>query len=92
MARGRFAWGRCQRSGDRVPYQELVDDGETPGLRVSKAWRDIKHPQERPVSTADNTTLYRPSPDTDVEATPDGQADTLVDALFPDGGYFGGQT
>lgn len=91
-ARGTKAWGRCQRSGDRVPYKDLVDDGQTPNLRVSRSWRDIKQPQENPVNATDDTALFRPSPDTDVEASPAGQTDNLVDALFPGQNYFGGGT
>jgi hypothetical protein len=92
MAQGKHAWGRCQRSGDRISYRRLVSDGETPGLLVSPEWRDIKHPQESPVRATDDTHLDHPSPDLDVEASPAGQADKLVDALFPGENVFGGGT
>ena len=64
-ASGRNSWGRCQKCGDRVKYQELVADGQNPGLRVCQSCRDIKHPAERPFRTDEGIALKRPSPDTD---------------------------
>lgn len=90
FAKGKHAVGICQRSGKKVPLSELVSDGYTPGLMVSKDWRDTAHPQERPVRVTEGIALRRPSPDLDVEAGDTGTS--LADELFPDGGYFGGGT
>lgn len=91
FAKGKHAVARCQRSGDKIPYNKLVEDGNTPGLKVSPEWRDEKHPAERPVRSKEGIALRRPSPDTDADGsgTP---ATNLADELFPGENFFGGGT
>ena len=91
MAKGKHAYGYCQRTGDKVPYKDLVRDGDNPGLLVSKKFKDKEHPAERPPRVAENTRLRRPSPDIDDDSP--GSSTLLVDALgWDDGTYFGGET
>lgn len=91
FAKGTNAVGRCQRSGDKVPYYKLVRDGYRKNLLVSPAWRDTAHPQEKPVRMTEGVALKSPSPDTDADVAAFVPG-TLVAALFPGGGYFGGGT
>lgn len=91
MAKGKHAYGYCQRTGDKVPYKDLVPDGDNPGLLVSKKYKDIKHPAEYPPNVAENPNLRRPSPDIDDDSP--GSSTLLVDAFgWSDGTYFGGDT
>jgi hypothetical protein len=46
MFRRRGAYGECARSGLRVPLEDLVEDGQSTGLLVSRLEYDPKHPQE----------------------------------------------
>lgn len=90
FAKGKHAVARCQRSGDKIPYRDLVEDGYKPGLMVSKEWRDIKHPAERPVRVREGIALHRPGHDNEnpTEALPD----SIADSLFPGQPVFGGGT
>lgn len=62
-ARGTNALAECQRSGKRVPYRDLVEDGHIPGLLVAPDWWEPRHPQEDPPSVKDPVALFRPSPE-----------------------------
>lgn len=77
---GKNAFGMCQRCGMRARYQELVSDGELPGLRVHESCRDIKHPAEMPFNATDSELLQRPAPDTD-DDSPGDTGTSLVEAM-----------
>ncbi len=64
-AKGRNAVAICQRSGQKMRYQDLVEDGHVPGLLVHPEWWEPRHPQELPVDASDAVALWRPSPETD---------------------------
>lgn len=64
-AKGRKAWGMCQKSGLRTLHRKLVRDGDNPGLMVLPDWRDEKHPQEKLRPRPDRQALKRPAPDLD---------------------------
>lgn len=67
-ARGRNAVAECQRSGQKMRYRDLVEDGHVPGLLVHPDWWEPKHPQEIPVEIHDPIALYRPAPEISIEA------------------------
>lgn len=67
-AKGRHAVAECQRSGQKMRYRDLVEDGHVPGLLVHPDWWEPKHPQEIPVRIDDPIALYRPAPEISVEA------------------------
>ena len=66
-ARGRNAIAECQRSGQKMRYRDLVQDGHVPGLLVHPDWWEPKHPQEIPVEIHDPVALYRPAPEISIE-------------------------
>lgn len=66
-AKGRNAVAECQRSGQKMRYRDLVEDGHVPGLLVHPDWWEPKHPQEIPPDMTDPVALYRPSPEISVE-------------------------
>jgi len=78
-AKGRHALAECQRSGQKMRYRDLVEDGHIPGLLVHPDWWEPKHPQERPVTVVDPIALYRPAPEISI---PSGHGDPDN----PDGG------
>jgi len=47
-AKGRHALAECQRSGQKMRYRDLVEDGHVPGLLVHPDWWEPKHPQLGP--------------------------------------------
>lgn len=61
---GRNTIAYDQRTGKKIFYRDLVEDGEIPGLRTHRREADSEHPQKylRPVG-ADQIALYRPSPE-----------------------------
>lgn len=71
-AKGRRAIAECQRSGQKMRYRDLVEDGHIAGLLVHPAWWEPKHPQEIPVEVDDPVALYRPAPEISI---PDGYGD-----------------
>lgn len=91
FAKGKKAVGICARSGRKMLLKDMVPDGEYPNLLVDPAWRDIYHPQKRPVNTDEGIVLKRPAPDID-DDSPGDSGVSVADALFPDGNYFGGGT
>lgn len=62
------------RSGQKMPYSDLVEDGQIPGLLVHPDWYEPRHPQELPVDTSDAITLWRPSPEISIN---EGEFDVL---------------
>jgi hypothetical protein len=90
-ARGKYAVGMCGRCGMKVPYREMVSDGQFPGLRVHRSCRDKKHPVEKPFVAAEGIALHHPAPDIDDDSgTLNDANEVLVDGL--DGESFGGGT
>jgi len=74
-AKGHNAVAECQRSGQKMMYRDLVEDGHVPGLLVHPDWWEPKHPQEIPVTVTDPIALYRPAPEISIEdgyGLPDG--------------------
>ena len=66
-AKGKHAVAECQRSGQKMRYRDLVEDGHVPGLLVHPDWWEPKHPQEIPVTIDDPVALYRPAPEISIE-------------------------
>jgi hypothetical protein len=62
-ATGKNALAECQRSGQKMRYRDLVEDGHVPGLLVCRDWWEPKHPQEIPITVTDPVALYRPAPE-----------------------------
>ncbi len=71
---GRHAIAECMRSGQKMRYRDLVEDGQIPGLLVAPDWYEPRHPQELPVDTSDSITLWRPFPEISVN---EGEFDVL---------------
>ena len=68
MARGKKAWGICDRTGFRYPLKDLVAeyvDGRPTGLLVGKDMVDEDHPQLRlsDIDASDDESLDDPRPD-----------------------------
>lgn len=63
FARGRRAIAECQRSGQKMLYRDLVEDGHITGLLVHPDWWEPKHPQEIPPDVTDPIALSRPAPE-----------------------------
>lgn len=66
-AKGTHAVAECQRSGQKMRYLDLVEDGHIEGLLVHPDWWEPKHPQEIPVEVTDPIALYRPAPEISIE-------------------------
>lgn len=67
-AKGKHAFGFCDRTGFRYPLSELhyeYENGVKTGLRIGKDMVDQDHPQNFTgrVNTADPQSLYDPRPD-----------------------------
>ncbi len=58
-----------------MPYRDLVEDGQIPGLLVHPDWYEPRHPQELPPDTSDAVALWRPSPELSVN---EGEFDELA--------------
>jgi len=67
-AKGTHAVAECQRSGQKMRYRDLVEDGHIQGLLVHPDWWEPKHPQEIPVEVVDPIALFRPAPEISIEA------------------------
>jgi hypothetical protein len=79
-ATGKRALGECQRSGKRVPYQSLVEDGYIPGLLVAPDWYEPPHPLDEPLKDIDDpVALYKPAPEISL---PDGEGDPAPALTF----------
>lgn len=73
-AKGKRAFGFCDRSGFRYPLNELVweyKDGKRTGMRIGKDMVDPDHPQNflGRVRVVDPQSLRDPRPDTGLEAS-----------------------
>lgn len=90
FAKGKHAVARCQRTGDKIPYSQLVSDPDNPGLLVDKKYADIEHPAEHPPNMAEGIALRNASPDTDDDSAGD-DGNNLVTAMGWSS-YFGGDT
>lgn len=71
-ARGKKAFGICDRTGFRYPLKDLVPEcrnGIPTGLRVGRDVMDKDHPQNfiGRVSTADPQSLYDPRPESNAD-------------------------
>ena len=64
FAKGRLAWGLCQRCGLRYFLRELVLDGYYPNIRVCSDCYDAPQPQERLAVVSDPVALWKPAVDT----------------------------
>ena len=64
FAKGRIAWGICQRCGLRYLLNELVLDGYYPNIRVCPGCYDAPQPQERLAVVSDPVALWKPAVDT----------------------------
>lgn len=62
FATGKFALAICDRCGLQAPYNMLVPDGYTPGMRVHQSCFDTKHPAEEPFRTDEGIALKNPRP------------------------------
>lgn len=67
-AKGKHAWGICDKTGFRYPISDLVyeyNNGVKTGRRVGRDVVDPDHPQNfiGEVDTSDNQSLYDPRPD-----------------------------
>lgn len=69
-AKGRLAWGQCQRCGLRFYLRELVLDGYFPNIRVCMGCYDPPQPQERLAVVSDPVALWKPAPDDTAVAAP----------------------
>lgn len=73
-AKGKRAFGFCDRSGFRYPLNELVweyKDGKRTGMRIGKDMVDPDHPQNflGRARVVDPQSLRDPRPDTGLEAS-----------------------
>ena len=71
-AKGKYAYGFCDRTGFRYPLSELVYEvvnGKRTGLRVGRDQFDGSHPQDQPLRRRldDPKSLHDPRPDTTTE-------------------------
>jgi len=71
-AKGKHAYGFCDRTGFRYPLKDLVyefENGQPNGLRVGRDVVDPDHPQNHldEIDPHDPQTLYDPRPDTSRE-------------------------
>lgn len=67
-----LAIGICGRCSRKFPLDELVEDGNAPGLRVCKADRDEYDPYRLPARQPENITLQFARPDVSLATDPAG--------------------
>lgn len=75
FAKGKHAFGYCDRTGFRYPLKDLVyeiENGVRTGLRVGRDVMDRDHPQNHLDKTDTN----------DPQALEDPRPDTFIDGLF----------
>ena len=53
----------CDRCRKKVYYDDLIQDGDAPGLRVCKGCSDEPDPYSKPARLADKISLQYPRPD-----------------------------
>ena len=71
-AKGKYAFGYCDRTGFRYPLKDLVyeyQNGQRTGMRVGRDVLDPQHPQDElgRVRVVDPQSLLDPRPDTSLE-------------------------
>ena len=64
-ARGSKAWGQDARTGERHLLRELIPDGQTRGLLVTRNSYEPRHPQEGVPDVYDPVALQNPAPNQD---------------------------
>lgn len=84
-ARGKKAFGICDRSGFKVPYHRLVKEPGT-GLMVDRSWSDgrwniVDHPQNFPADAGEAIALQNPRPDI-IHEKPDYLVDESGNFIF----------
>lgn len=57
----------CDRCKTKVYYDDLMPDGNSPGLRVCASCRDDKDPYRYPARKTENISLKYPRPDEPLE-------------------------
>lgn len=65
----RAAIAVCDRCKFKMPYNDLMMDGDKPGLRVCLECRDVKDPWKLPRPREKPITLRFPRPDIDLTVT-----------------------
>lgn len=67
--KGSMAIAVCDRCNSKVYYDDLIPDGNSPGLMISKnhpgCW-DVKDPWRLPARKTENISLRHPRPDVPV--------------------------
>ena len=64
---GKVAVAICPRCHFKVHYNDLVKDGNIPGLMVCSSCRDNKDPYKLPARKTENIALQYPRPDDTLE-------------------------
>ena len=64
---GTSAIAVCDRCHKKAYYDDLVPDGNSPGLRVHMDCRDVKDPYRYPARKTEVISLRFPRPDSDLE-------------------------
>lgn len=89
FASGDIAIAVCDRCRRKVPYRDLVPDGNSPGLRVSKSHKgcwDEKDPWRLPPIQPDAMVLRHPRPDTDLTVAKTNSINPYPGPAYPLGG------
>ena len=68
-ADGRFALGRCARSGRKMLLRDMVRDGYEPNLLVDPKWYEPPEPAERLYPTEDAIALRVSAPESSRQIT-----------------------
>lgn len=63
---GTTAIAICDRCKKKVYYDDLMADGNSPGLRVCVDCRDVKDPYRYAARKTENISLRYPRPDEDI--------------------------
>ncbi len=68
-SKGKVAIAVCGRCGTKVPYNDLREDGNTPGLMVCQdpGCYDVLDPYKLPQRKTEDITLVHPRPDEPLE-------------------------
>ena len=61
--KGTAAIAVCDRCNQKMRYDDLQPDGNSPGLRVCSRCRDVKDPYRYPTRKTENISLRFPRPD-----------------------------
>ena len=72
-AKGSYAIAVCDRCGEKVYYDDLIPDGNSPGLMIAQGHKgclDVKDPWRLPPRKTENIALRHPRPDTDIARPP----------------------